>query len=77
MLIKARFVWLLGIQQLGQRMMAALGIVSVIGVSVVDDEGIDLISMGTHGRTGLERYLIGSVTERPVRTSNVPVLTVK
>ncbi|MUW14214.1 universal stress protein [Halorubrum sp. CBA1125] len=43
----------------------------------VDDEGIDLITMGTHGRTGLERYLIGSVTERIVRTSDVPVLTVR
>jgi len=43
----------------------------------VDDEGIDLITMGTHGRTGLERYLIGSVTERTVRTSDVPVLTVR
>jgi len=43
----------------------------------VDNEGIDLISMGTHGRTGLERYLIGSVTERTVRTSEVPVLTVR
>jgi nucleotide-binding universal stress UspA family protein len=42
-----------------------------------DDEGIDLITMGTHGRTGLERYLIGSVTERTVRTSDVPVLTVR
>ncbi|MGN8216032.1 universal stress protein [Halococcus salifodinae] len=31
--------------------------------------------MGTHGRTGFERYLIGSVTERIVRTSDVPVLT--
>ena len=43
----------------------------------VDDEGIDLITMGTHGRTGLERYLIGSVTKRTVRTSDVPVLTVR
>jgi nucleotide-binding universal stress UspA family protein len=43
----------------------------------VDDEEIDLITMGTHGRTGLERYLIGSVTERTVRTSDVPVLTVR
>ncbi|MFC6987768.1 universal stress protein [Haloplanus sp. GCM10025708] len=43
----------------------------------VDDENIDLVTMGTHGRTGLERYLIGSVTERTVRTSDVPVLTVK
>jgi nucleotide-binding universal stress UspA family protein len=43
----------------------------------VDDEGIDLVTMGTHGRTGLERYLTGSVTERTVRTSDVPVLTVR
>ena len=43
----------------------------------VEREGIDLIAMGTHGRTGIERYLIGSVTERIVRTSDVPVLTVR
>ncbi|RJS97636.1 universal stress protein [Halococcus sp. IIIV-5B] len=40
-------------------------------------EGIDLVTMGTQGRTGLERYLLGSVTERVVRTSDVPVLTVR
>ncbi|WP_311171101.1 universal stress protein [Halobellus ordinarius] len=37
----------------------------------------DLVVMGTHGRTGLERYLLGSVTERTVRRSPVPVLTVR
>jgi len=42
-----------------------------------DDNGIDLIVMGTHGRTGLERYLLGSVTEKVVRTAEVPVLTVR
>jgi len=36
----------------------------------------DLIVMGTHGRTGLDRYLIGSVAERVVRTADAPVLTV-
>jgi nucleotide-binding universal stress UspA family protein len=41
------------------------------------DEGVDLIVMGTHGRTGVERYLLGSVTEKIVRLSDVPVLTVK
>ena len=38
---------------------------------------IDLIVMGTHGRTGLGRYLLGSVTEKIVRISDIPVLTVR
>lgn len=42
----------------------------------VEARDIDLIVMGTHGRTGLERYLIGSVTEKVVRVATVPVLTV-
>lgn len=39
-------------------------------------EADDVIVMGTHGRTGLDRYLIGSTTEKVVRTADVPVLTV-
>lgn len=42
-----------------------------------DAEGIDLVVMGTHGRSGLDRYLLGSVTERTVRGAKVPVLTVR
>lgn len=42
-----------------------------------DEHGIDLVVMGTHGRTGLDRYLLGSVTEKIVRLSDVPVLTVR
>jgi nucleotide-binding universal stress UspA family protein len=42
-----------------------------------DEHGVDLIVMGTHGRTGLDRYLLGSVTEKVVRRSEVPVLTVR
>jgi nucleotide-binding universal stress UspA family protein len=38
---------------------------------------IDLVVMGTHGRTGLDHYLIGSIAERVVRQSPVPVLTVR
>ena len=41
------------------------------------DDGIDLIVMGTHGRTGLQRYLLGSVAEKVVRLSDVPVVTVR
>ena len=36
----------------------------------------DLIIMGTHGRRGLDRALLGSVAEKVVRMSTIPVLTV-
>ena len=39
--------------------------------------GADLVVMGTHGRRGLDRYLLGSTTERVVRRASVPVLTVR
>lgn len=46
-------------------------------LNYADSEDIDLIVMGTHGRSGLDRYLLGSVTERIVRSSETPVLTVR
>jgi nucleotide-binding universal stress UspA family protein len=45
--------------------------------SYVDDHDVDLVVMGTHGHSGVARYLLGSVTEKTVRTSPVPVLTVR
>jgi nucleotide-binding universal stress UspA family protein len=39
--------------------------------------GYDLVVMPTHGREGLSRYLLGSVTEKVVRLSSVPVLTAR
>ena len=36
----------------------------------------DLLVMGTHGRSGVDRWLMGSVTERVLRKSRCPVLTV-
>ena len=38
---------------------------------------VDLIVMGTHGRTGVSHLLMGSVAERVVRTAPCPVLTVR
>jgi nucleotide-binding universal stress UspA family protein len=41
------------------------------------DKDIDLIVMGTHGRSGLVHVLLGSVTEKVVRKAPCPVLTVR
>jgi len=41
------------------------------------EHGVDHIVMGSHGRTGLSRILLGSVTERVLRKSTVPVTVVR
>ena len=45
-------------------------------VGSIEPLGADLVVVGTHGRTGLRRALLGSVAERVVRFSPVPVLTI-
>lgn len=45
-------------------------------LAYVDEAEIDLVAMGTQGRTGLNRYLLGSTTERVVRHAPVPVVAV-
>lgn len=40
------------------------------------DNEIDLVAMGTHGRSGLERHFLGSVTENVVRNAELPVFCV-
>jgi nucleotide-binding universal stress UspA family protein len=45
-------------------------------LAAVEETGADLVVMGTHGRRGLARALLGSVTEKVVRNATVPVLTV-
>jgi len=42
-----------------------------------DENGVDLIVMGSHGRRGLRRLLLGSVTEEVIRAGTWPVLTVR
>ncbi len=44
---------------------------------VAEERKADLVVMGTHGRTGFKHLLLGSVAERVVRISRVPVLTVR
>lgn len=46
-------------------------------LKIVEEHDIDLVVVGTHGRTGIDRYLLGSVTEYLIRTSPIPVLTVR
>ncbi|MFB6206823.1 MAG: universal stress protein [Haloglomus sp.] len=69
---------------------AAAGVPDELSVVTVVEEGTpsetitehaasldaDLIVMGSHGRSGLERLALGSTTERVVRRADVPVLTV-
>ncbi|HKJ59575.1 MAG TPA: universal stress protein [Halobacteriales archaeon] len=63
---------------------AGVDVVEVVEVGVPGEEirdyaaanGVDLVVMGTHGRSGVDRFLLGSVTERVVRGSGVPVLAV-
>ncbi len=45
-------------------------------VDYAKQHGIDLITMCTHGRGGVRRMLLGSVTDRVIRTGEVPVLVV-
>ncbi len=46
-------------------------------VRLAKDEHVDMIVLGTHGRTGLSRMLMGSVAEAIVRRAECPVLTYK
>jgi len=53
------------------------GLTSEEIVRVARDEHFDLIVLGSHGRRGLERFLLGSVAARVVQTAPCAVLTVK
>lgn len=46
-------------------------------IDYVKTESVDLVVMGTHGRSGIEHILIGSVAEKVVRKSPCPVLTIR
>ena len=46
-------------------------------LALAQEEGADLIVMGSHGRRGLQRLLLGSTTEGVLRKSDIPVLVVR
>lgn len=59
-----------------------IGVVKAGGVAdeivdYADDNDIDCIVMGATGRSAVDKYLIGSTAEKVVRTSDVPVLTIR
>ena len=45
-------------------------------INYIEDQHIDLVIMGTHGRKGMDKILFGSVAERVLKTSPVPVMVV-
>lgn len=46
-------------------------------LNIADQEGVDVIVMGTHGRKGIDRILFGSVAEKVVKNASQPVLTIR
>ena len=58
-------------------MVITFGVPFVEIIRAARDYDVDLIVMGTQGRTGVSHMLIGSVAERVVRKAPCPVLTVK
>jgi nucleotide-binding universal stress UspA family protein len=46
-------------------------------LAVARDVGADLLFIGSHGKTGVERFLLGSVSERVVREARCPVMVVR
>ena len=45
-------------------------------VDYAEAAGIDLIIMSTHGRGGVRRFLVGSVTDKVIRSTHLPVLVI-
>lgn len=46
-------------------------------IQVAKEENVDLLVIGTHGRTGVDRFILGSVAERLVRKAGCPVMVIK
>jgi len=46
-------------------------------VDRAEEDDIELVCMGTHGRTGIERFVLGSVAERVLRRAPCPVMVVR
>jgi len=56
---------------------AIIGVPATLISLTAAERGVDLIVMGTHGRSGFSHLFLGSVAERVVRTAPCPVLTMR
>ncbi len=54
-----------------------VGSVAEVILGVAEEMQVDVIAMSTHGRTGPARWLLGSIAERVVHNSKVPVLLIR
>jgi universal stress protein A len=66
----------LGAREVGTRFLSGVAWDAILAL-LKDDPAIDLVVMGTHGRTGLKHVLLGSVAEKVVRLAPCPVLVVR
>ncbi|MBI4746466.1 MAG: universal stress protein [Deltaproteobacteria bacterium] len=57
--------------------MNIIGLPHIEILSMARDKGMDMIVMGTHGRTGIDRVLFGSTAEKVIKKAPCPVLTVR
>ena len=46
-------------------------------VDIADEQNADIIFMGSHGRTGIKKLLMGSVTEKVIGHASCPVIVVR
>ncbi|VVB92477.1 Universal stress protein [uncultured archaeon] len=46
-------------------------------MKLAEEQSVDLIVMGTLGRSGIEKFLLGSVADKVIRSSKIPVLIVR
>jgi universal stress protein A len=73
----AKMVEKLGLQKLNPTAEVRMGAPAAEIVAAAADLKADLLCIGTHGRTGIAHFLLGSVAERIVRHAPCPVLTVR
>ena len=64
-------------ERVDSEVIVQIGLVADSILSFVEAQDIDLVVMGTHGRRGLDRLMMGSVAERVLRKASCPVLAVR